>query len=131
MQICMFSGRLTKDVLLEIVGGYAKAFFTVAVRRDFKNSDKKFDSDYIPCVAWRQLGENCKKYMSKGSKCSVVGKWQQRNYEDKGGKTVYLWEVICENVEFVSSLVDDNDDEKPHKNATRTKKYDIDDLSEF
>jgi single-strand DNA-binding protein len=96
-------GNLTKDVELRKVGNTNVATFTLAVARDFKNSQGQKDTDFIPCQAWGKLGENIAKFTSKGSKIAVEGRLQVRPYEDSNGNKRTATEVICSQVEFLST----------------------------
>lgn len=96
-------GNLTKDVELRKVGQTNVATFTLAVARDFKNSQGQKDTDFIPCQCWGKIGENLARFTSKGSKIAVEGRLQVRPYEDSNGNKRTATEVICSQVEFLST----------------------------
>lgn len=101
-RVCLV-GRLTKDVDLRYTpNGTAVASFTLAVDRNYKNAQGEKETDFIPCVVFRQLAELCANYLSKGKMAAVDGRIQTRNYDGKDGKKVYVTEVIAENVQFLS-----------------------------
>ena len=57
-------GNLTKDPeLSNTSSGISVCRFTVAVARRFANADGTKTTDFINIVAWRELGENCNKYL--------------------------------------------------------------------
>lgn len=92
-------GNLTREPEVKTTTtGQTVCNFTIAVSRRFK----KDETDYIPIVVWNKQAENCGKYLSQGSKVSVSGEIQTRNYEGKNGK-VYVTEVVADEVEFLSS----------------------------
>ena len=98
-------GRLTRDPELRRTGsGVAVASFTVAVDRDFadKQSGEK-ETDFIYCVAWRQIGEFVSKYFTKGRMAVVSGQLQIRNYTDKEGNKRRTAEVVADHVYFGDS----------------------------
>lgn len=98
-------GRLTRDPELRRTGsGIAVASFTVAVDRDFadKNSGEK-ETDFIDCVAWRQVGEFVSKYFTKGRMAVVSGRLQIRSWTDKDGNKRRTAEVVADNVYFGDS----------------------------
>ena len=67
-------GRLTRDPELRYTpSGVAVASFTLAVDRNFKNAQGEREADFINIVVWRQLGENCANYLSKGKLAAVDG----------------------------------------------------------
>ena len=100
-------GRVTKDIELKTTqSGKSVATFTLAVNRDYKNADGKYDADFINCVAFGQQAETISKYVRKGDRFSVVGKLATRNYEKQDGSKVYVTEVNVDGFEFLESKKD-------------------------
>src|SRR5690625_2188376 len=94
-------GRLTRDPELRYTPNrVAVANFTIAVNRPFKNEQGENEADFINCVAWRRPAENLANYMKKGSQIGIDGRIQTRTYEGQDGKTVYVTEVVADNVQF-------------------------------
>lgn len=92
-------GNLTKDPELKTTAsGVSVCTFTVAVRRPFA----KDETDFIPVVTWRQLAENCSKFLSKGRKVGVSGRIQTRSYDANNGERRYVTEIIADDVEFLT-----------------------------
>lgn len=107
MNHCTLIGNLTKDVELSSTpSGVAVAKFTIAVNRNYKGADGNREVDFFPIVAWRGLGENCAKYLSKGKKAAVTGEIQNRSYEDKDGNKRYVTEIVAQDVEFLSTATE-------------------------
>lgn len=97
-------GRLTRDPELRYTpAGVAVTQFTIAVDRPFSGSNGEREADFIPVVTWRQLAETCANYLRKGRLTAVEGRIQVRNYENNEGKRVYVTEVIADNVRFLES----------------------------
>lgn len=98
-------GRLTKDPeLRRTQSGLAVTSFTLAVERDFAGKDNsERETDFIDCVAWRQLGEFVSKYFAKGRMACVAGKLQIRIWTDKDGNKRRSAEVLAESVYFADS----------------------------
>ena len=100
-------GRLTRDPdLRRTQSGTAVASFTLAVDRDFTNQDGSRDTDFIPCVAWRNTGEFVGKYFTKGSMAVVTGRIQVREYTDKDGTNKRITEIVADRVHFGESKRD-------------------------
>lgn len=96
MNICIFSGNLTKDVELRYTNSQkAFAMFTLAVRREVGEG-----TDFIPCQAWERTAENLNKYCGKGSKILVEGRLQVEPYEKDGHKRTD-YKVIVYKFEFL------------------------------
>ncbi|MCI6374852.1 MAG: single-stranded DNA-binding protein, partial [Clostridiales bacterium] len=66
--------------------------------------DGQQETDFFNIVAWRQLGELCQKYLIKGRKCAVTGRLQTRSYEAKDGSKRTAWDIVAEEVEFLSPV---------------------------
>lgn len=98
-------GRLTRDPDLRYTpnGGVAVVRFTVAVNRKFTNQQGEREADFINIVAWRALAENCGNYLRKGSLVAVEGRIQTRSYENQEGRTVYVTEVVADDVRFLDT----------------------------
>ena len=93
-------GRLTRDPELRRTStGTAVTSFTIAI--DDGYGEKK-TTDFIDIVAWGTLGENCSKYLGKGSKVAVAGKIKKRSYE-KDGRKIWITEIKAEEVEFLEN----------------------------
>lgn len=81
--------------------GVKVANFTIAINRRMKNNGEQ-QTDFLNIVAWRQLAELCEKYLSKGKKVAVVGSIQTSSYEDRDGIKRNKWEILADEVEFLS-----------------------------
>lgn len=100
-------GNLTKDVeSRKTPSGVTVCSFTIAVNRRFANSDGDRQTDFFRINAWRQLGEVCAKYLSKGKKVAVLGELQARTYQDRNGDTKMSLDVQADEVEFLSPKED-------------------------
>ncbi|WP_206811263.1 single-stranded DNA-binding protein [Paradesulfitobacterium ferrireducens] len=96
-------GRLTKDPELRYTpNGIAVANFTLAVDRSYKNAQGERETDFIPCVVYRQLAELVTNYLAKGKMAAVDGRIQVRSYTTQDGQKRWVTEVIAEDVRFLS-----------------------------
>lgn len=97
-------GNLTRDPELNVVStGVSVCRFTIAVGRRFANADGTKETDFINIVAWRGLADNCGKFLKKGSKVAICGTLQTRSYENKEGVKVNVFEIVADEVEFLTS----------------------------
>ncbi|CAJ2230406.1 single-stranded DNA-binding protein [Companilactobacillus paralimentarius] len=97
-------GRLTRDPELRYTAnGAAVASFTVAVNRQFTNSQGEREADFINCVIWRKAAENFANFTNKGSLVGIDGRLQTRNYENQQGQRVYVTEVVVDNFSLLES----------------------------
>lgn len=97
---CVLIGRLTKDPELRYTqSGKGVCTFTLAIDRNY--GDKK-QTDFIEIVVWGKMGENCANYMSKGKLAAVDGQLTTRSYEAKDGHKVKVYEIVADQVRFLS-----------------------------
>ena len=93
-------GNLARDPeLANTTNGVSVCRFTVAVSR--RDADKT--ADFFNCIAWRELGNVVAKYLKKGKKVAVVGRLQNRTYEDSEGVKRFVTEIVAEDIEFLSA----------------------------
>lgn len=105
MNKAFLTGNLTRDPELRTTsGGIAVCSFSIAINRRFKNAAGEQETDFINVTAWRQLGELCAKYLAKGRKVCVVGAIQTRTYEAQDGSKRNAFEVVADEVEFLSPI---------------------------
>ena len=102
-------GNLTRDPELRTLpSGGSVCTFTIAINRKFVNQQGVREADFLNIVAWRQLGETCARYLSKGRKVGVTGSIQTRSYDAQDGSKRYVTEIVADDVEFLSSVQDNN-----------------------
>ena len=96
-------GNLTHDPEVRSTpNGVTVCTFTIAVTRRFAQQGGEKATDFFRINAWRQLGENCARYLAKGRKVAVVGELQARTYEGKDGATRMSLDVSADEVEFLT-----------------------------
>ena len=106
-------GRITKDLELRYTpSGVATVRFTIAVNRQFKK-DGQPDADFINCVAWRKTAENLANYQSKGSQIGVIGRIETGSYENSEGKRVYTTDIVANEIIFLGSKKEENQQNDP------------------
>ncbi len=101
----ILTGNLTRDVELKATPtGKMVANFTIASNRVYKpvSGEQKKEVMFTRIIAWGSLGETCSKFLRKGSKALVVGRLSSREYESEPGKKVKVFEIIADEVQFLS-----------------------------
>lgn len=127
-------GNLTRDPeLSQTPSGLSVCKFDIAVGRNYTDGNGERKTDFFRIIAWRGLGENCAKYLRKGKKVCIVGNVQISDYEDKEGIKRRNFDIIAEDVEFLSPKDDDavkpDDIPKPkRKTVDELKAIESDDL---
>ena len=96
-------GNLVRDPEVRATqSGISVCNFTVAVNRRFKKENGEQETDFLNVIAWRQLAELCSKYLAKGRKVAVTGSIQTRQYEAKDGSKRTAWDIVADEVEFLT-----------------------------
>ena len=100
MNLVVLMGRLVRDPDIK----YSKdnmcvGKFTVAVDR--RGKDK--ETDFISCTAFGKTAEFVEKYIKKGTKVVLEGRWQTGSYTNKEGTKVYTNDCIVDQIEFAES----------------------------
>lgn len=97
-------GNLVRDPEVRATqSGISVCNFTVAVNRRFKKENGEQETDFLNVIAWRQLAELCGKYLAKGRKVAVTGSIQTRTYETKDGSKRTAWDIVADEVEFLTT----------------------------
>ena len=89
-------GNLTRDPEMRATSsGVSVCNFSIAVNRRFRNQNGQQETDFFNIVAWRQLGELCGKYLSKGRKVAIAGSIQTRTYEAQDGSKRNAFDIVA------------------------------------
>jgi single-strand DNA-binding protein len=93
-------GNLTRDPELRYTaGGRGVASFGLAVNRRYQvNGEWQEQVSYFNIVCWADLGENVAATMTKGNRCIVTGRIEQRDYETQAGEKRTVFEVVADEV---------------------------------
>ena len=114
-------GRMTKDAeIYTTSGGIRLTRFSIAVTRDYADSNGDKQTDFFNCTAWRGLAEAIVEYVRKGDRIAIVGELQNRSYEDKAGVKRTVTEILVQEVEFLGNKQVSED--KPGETAYKPQK---------
>lgn len=118
-------GNITKDLELRYTQSTNKAVlnFTIAVNKRVNGENS---ADFINCVAWSTTAEFISKYFKKGQSIAVVGRLQNKSYEDSNGQKRNITEVVVEETFFVGTKADKKEvEEKPYDGMYENFNYNI------
>ncbi len=102
-------GRLTADPEIRYTQGSqptAWAKFSLAVDRRVKKENEQ-SADFINCTAFGKTAEFCERYVHKGTKVALEGRWQTGSYTNREGVRIYTNECMVDHMEFAESKKDD------------------------
>ncbi|HBJ2622339.1 TPA: single-stranded DNA-binding protein [Clostridium botulinum] len=110
MNKVIITGNLVRDIDLKFAEGTGTAVLrnTVAAKRRFKDKNtQKYESDFIPIVAFGKTAEFIAEHFTKGTGIQIEGHMQSGKY-DRDGTTIYTLEALVENVEFMGESKNNN-----------------------
>lgn len=95
-------GRLTRQPELRMTPNATPVTsLTLAVDRRPNQSGQR-ETDFIDVILFGKLAEVTCKYMDKGRLVAVEGRLQTRSFETKDGQKRKVWEVVADNIQFLS-----------------------------
>ncbi|MCL2675932.1 MAG: single-stranded DNA-binding protein [Firmicutes bacterium] len=122
-------GNLTKDPELTTTGsGVSLCRFAIAVNRNFTSASGERDADFFNIVAWRNLADNCGKFLAKGKKVAVSGRIENRTVDSGDGNKRYYTDIIADDVEFLSPRGEGGEPMANRVPVTELKPVDSDEL---
>lgn len=104
MNKLMIIGNLTKDPQLRSTSaGIPVCTFTVAVNRRKAGAEAgQPEADFFRVTTWRQMAENCNRFLAKGRKVCVIGSVAVNTFAGSDGTTRASLEVNADEVEFLT-----------------------------
>lgn len=104
MNSLILIGRLTKDPeVKEIATGKNAAKFTLAVDRDYKDSEGNKITDFIHCDAIGQPADFISQYITKGRLVCVQGSMRVDQYQDSEGANKSFTKCAVRNIQALDS----------------------------
>lgn len=94
----MIIGRLGRDPEMRYTpSGRPVTTFSVATSRSWSTVDgeRHQETEWFNVVAWGNLAEICKQYLTKGQQVYIEGRLQTRKWEDKEGNKHSSVEIVA------------------------------------
>jgi len=91
-------GHLGKDPEMRYTpSGKPVTTFTVAVSRSWSSTDgeRHSETEWFNIVAFGNLAETCKNFLSKGKQVYIDGRLQTRRWDDKEGAKHSIVEIVA------------------------------------
>jgi single-strand DNA-binding protein len=101
----MIIGHLGRDPEMRYTpSGKPVTTFTVAVSRSWNSGDgeRHTETEWFNIVAWGNLAETCKQYLTKGQQVYIEGRLQTRRWDDKEGQKHTSVEIVANEMTFLS-----------------------------
>ena len=93
-------GRITKDLKLQQTSKSELLHFTIAVQRNFKNSQGDYEADFSRCVAFNKTAQFITNHFHKGDQILLSGEWRTGSYQGDDGNTIYTNDLNINQVNF-------------------------------
>lgn len=79
--------------------------FSVGATRSWTSSEGEYreETEWFNVVAWDNLAEICKQYLSKGRRVYVEGRLQTRSWDDQEGKRHFRTELVAREMIMLDS----------------------------
>ncbi len=101
----MIIGRLGRDPEMRYTpSGRPVTTFTVATSRTWNTSEgeRRVETEWFNIVAWGNLAEICKQYLTKSQQVYVEGRLQTRNWDDSEGNKHTSVEIVANEMIMLS-----------------------------
>ena len=97
-------GNVGKDPESRTINEKTVTKFTLATNKTFtKDGNKVTETQWHNIVLWGKVAETASKYVKKGSSLIVVGEITYRSYTNKDGATVYVTEIVGNEMHFTGN----------------------------
>lgn len=89
--------------LRETAAGTKMARLTIEIDRNFPNQQGFYETDLVECTLWRGVAEQTSAHCAVNSVVGIKGRVQTRTLESKEGNPFIAYELIAEQVTFIST----------------------------
>jgi single-strand DNA-binding protein len=107
----MIIGHLGRDPEMRYTpSGRPVTTYTVATSRTWNTADgeRHTETEWFNIVAWGNLAEICKQYLTKGQQVYIEGRLQTRRWEDSEGVKHSSVEVVANEMMMLGDRRDNN-----------------------
>ena len=104
MNHLVLAGRLAEDPKVEILkDGNSITTITLAIPRNYKNSEGVYETDFVKCNIWKGIAEAAKDYCRKGDIIGVRGRIQSKVIKDENGNDKEIQVNVAEKITFITT----------------------------
>ena len=124
MNEVIITGNLTRNPEYhELESGTKVCNLSIAVQRDYGEEG----ADFFSVKVWNKQAELCQKFLVKGRKVGIVGRLQNRSYEDNNGAKHNVTEILARSIEFLSSK---EQDKAPEEVVIKKERQPLEEISD-
>lgn len=104
LNMVQFIGNVVKDPNSKVLSEKCTMVeMTIAVKRDFKNKNGEYDTDFINIDLYNGAATFASSYCKKGDLVYVAGGVRQDKYTDKEGKTKWACKYVIQTIQKLSN----------------------------
>ena len=112
-----FIGNVVKDPVTKVLSDKCSMVeMTIAVKRDFKNKNGEYETDFINIDLYNGAATFASSYCKKGDLVYVAGGVRQDKYTDKDGKTKWVCKYVMQTIQKLSKSDKNNTQDKSNSN---------------
>ena len=116
-------GRIVKTPELKVTeSGKKTTTVTLAVPRNYKNSEGQYETDYLDCTLWTNVAENTTEYCQTGDMVGVKGRIQSRTIVNEDGSKRRKTEIVAEKVTFLAQSPKNKEEKHDNKSKEKNSK---------
>ena len=119
MNKVLLVGRIVREVEIKTTSsGRNYSYNAIACKREYKNKEGKYESDFIPLTFGETTSVFFGKYVQKGDLVEVIGRWNVR----KDGENGTLNECIVDSICLISKSLDNKQTNEEDKKERKEKR---------
>lgn len=127
MNVIAITGNLCKDIELKYTKnnkGYVEN--TLGVRKEKKDENGKYESDFIDFVCFEKKAEFLNDYSKKGDKIEITGKLRVDSWKDEEGKSHTRTYVVADKLNILTARNTNKKVEEKEFDFDKDNPYNID-----
>lgn len=109
MNKVILSGNLCREVEVNKYNNKSCVHNSIAVKRDYKNKDGNYDTDFFNITLWESQADYLGKYAKKGYKVLVSGRLINNEYEIEDGTKKTSNDIQVEQIEIIAAKKESQD----------------------
>jgi single-strand DNA-binding protein len=127
----MIIGHLGRDPEMRYTpSGRPVTTFTAATSRSWNTVDgeRHQETEWFNVVAWGNLAEICKQYLTKGQQVYIEGRLQTRRWDDKEGNKHTSVEIVANEMVFLGDRREANNNQQAESEEPESPSTDEDEF---
>lgn len=104
MNLIILSGNLAREIeLSKDKNGNSYTFNCVAIKRDYKEADGTYKTDFINIMLYGRNADYLAKYAKKGDRVELCGWWKTETYKKDDGTYEHRNDCVVKDIKAYAS----------------------------